>query len=183
MWITLSKMGVDVTSDRVENLLAKADELFVPFASKAIMRAMEAVKEIIQVYAPQPSRTRSKTFNTYVRGVGRYPKSAFVRDVDQPGGYRTKKVSRAQIRMTSQQMDKRWKMTVKASKTEASGTLENTASYSGHVVGFLNEDPKQVYFHKESGWVAADDAISQAMPNIQKIANDTADEFIKIFGD
>jgi len=170
------------TFDKLESLLANADEKFTPFASKAILRAEEAVQEIIQVYPSQPSRTRSKTFNTYVRGIGRYPKSAFVVDSKAPGGYRIKKkIDRSRIRYTSEQLDKRWVKSVRASGGRATGELINTASYSGYVNGFEQGNVRQASFHKDTGWVSSDTAIADATPIIQAIANEEAEKFTRLF--
>jgi hypothetical protein len=176
-------MDVSVLSSGIENMLANAAKKFAPFASKALLLALEITKEIIQVYAPQPSRTRAKTFNTYVRGLGNFPKSAFVADNDAPGGFRTKKVPRASIRMTSQQMDKRWQMNVSDEGGGViTGELINTASYSGYVVGFKVGEVRQMDFHAESGWVSASDAITQAMPGIQKVSEDAVQDFVQSLG-
>lgn len=172
---------VSASFERLENLLANADKLFVPFASKAILECLEAVKEIIQVYPPQPSRTRAKTFNTYVRGQGQYPKSAFVPDKESPGGFKTKKVKKSAIRFSSQQLDKRWKMQVTSSATGADGVLSNDATYSGYVNGFEDGGIQQVGFHKATGWVSSNEAIDAAMPEIEAIVGQSVERFLAKF--
>jgi hypothetical protein len=172
---------VSQSVERLEKLLANAVDNFTPFASKALLRCEEAVKEIIQVYPPQPSRTRSGSFNTYVRGVGSYPKSMFVSDASQPGGYKLKKKKIGKIRYTSQQLDKRWSMYVTAKSGKVEGALTNGASYSGYVNGFETGNVHQVGFHKETGWISSDDAIEQAMPEIEAISKQAVDDFVKLF--
>lgn len=172
---------VSASFERIEKLLADADKLFVPFASKAILECLEAVREIIQVYPPQPSRTRGKTFNTYVRGQGQYPKSAFILAKDAPGGFKAKKVKKSAIRFTSQQLDKRWKMRVASSATGADGVLSNDASYSGYVNGFEDGEVKQVGFHKTTGWKSSNDAIEEAMPEIEAIVGQSVEKFLAKF--
>ena len=172
-------MATSSTIDRLESMLANASEKFAPFASKAVLACEEAVKEIIQVYPPQPDRMRSGRLNTYVRSQGWYPKSAFIADTKAPGGFRTKRVPRGKIRMTSQQMDKRWVEQVEAADAGGvNGTLENTATYSGLVVGWKDGDPQQKSYHAVTGWVAADDAIDAAGPEIDAIMDETDEAWL-----
>lgn len=167
--------------DELARALEGADELFKPLATKAIALSLSAIEERISPYPPQPSRTRAKTFNTYVRGQGHYPKSAFVADSGEPGGFRTKRIPKGKIRMTSQQMDKSFKQTVAMTKTGIDGELRNDASYSGYVLGEKNQnaDPHQVVYHTQTGWVSTDDAISQATPDIENSINDAVNELLK----
>lgn len=164
--------------DELARALDTADELFLPLASQAMSMAVLAIEEEIAPYPPQPPRDRSKHFNTYVRGQGFYPKSAFVEDKSQPGGYRTKKVKTGQIRFTSQQMDKKFRGKVEISKNVVTGTLRNEASYSGYVIGSESEDPRQTDFHAETGWTSKEDAIQRAMPKIENAIQNAVDEFL-----
>jgi hypothetical protein len=168
----------DSVISRMEDVLANASELFAPFASKAVLEAEEAVQEVIQVYAPQPSRTRARTFNTYVRGQGNYPRSFFTADASEPGGFKVKRAKRGQIKLTSQQLDKRWTKNVKASGGTVEGNLHNSASYSGYVNGWEGTDPKQVSFHAASGWVSADAALAKAGPDIDSIVDAAVQSFL-----
>jgi hypothetical protein len=168
----------DSTISRMEDVLANASEIFAPFASRAVLDAEEAVQEVIQVYAPQPSRTRARTFNTYVRGKGRYPKSFFVPDASQPGGFKVKAARRGQIKLTSQQLDKRWTKEAKLAGGGVEGHLHNSASYSGYVNGWKDNAPKQVSFHAASGWVSADDALAKAGPDVDGIIEAAVQSFL-----
>lgn len=175
-------MGTQITLIGFEELaraLDRADELFVPLASAAIAEDLLAIEEVIAPYPPQPDRNRSGHFNTYVRGQGNYPRSAFVADSGEPGGYRTKRVKRGSIRLTSQQMDKRFKTEVKVTKRAITGELRNDASYSGHVIGPKEGDPHQVDFHAATGWVNADDAVASAQPKIRNSLNSVVGRFLK----
>ncbi len=164
---------------KLQELLAGAEALFLPHASKAILEAEVVVKEIWGAYPPQPPRDRAKSFNTYVRGKGNYPKSAFVADQSEPGGYKTKRVKAGTVKLTSQRMNTRFKVDVNGAK----GTLTNTADYSSYVIGNETEDPSQVSFHSETGWVSTDQAIAQAMPQIEAIAQEAAEKFVNsLFG-
>jgi len=167
--------------DELARALEGADELFKPLATRAIALSLNAIEERIAPYPPQPSRTRAKTFNTYVRGQGHYPKSAFVADTNEPGGYRVKRIPKGKIRMTSQQMSANFKSKVEMTKTGIDGELRNDASYSGYVLGSENSDsdPHQVAFHAQTGWVSTEEAISQATPDIKNSINDAINELLK----
>ena len=151
--------------DELEKALGNANELFKPLASKAMSISLQAIKAEIAPYPPQPDRMRSGSLNTYVRGQGRYPKSAFIPDSGEPGGFRTKKGSQA-VKLTSQQMNKKFRRKVKVRKAWVEGELRNDATYSGYVIGPESGDPHQVDFHAQTGWTNADDAIEQARPII-----------------
>lgn len=158
--------------------LGKAEELFLPLASRAMVQSLTAIYEEISPYPPQPDRMRSGHLNTYVRGEGRYPASAFKPDAAQPGGFKTKRVKSTQIKRTSQQMDRRWRMKVVTTARKITGILWNTASYSGYVSGPKNGDPHQVSFHTKTGWPNKDDAIAAATPLIMQSLNTAVDQFI-----
>jgi hypothetical protein len=169
-------------SGKLEKAMDNAIQMFVVFASKAMAKSLVAIEEAISPYPPQPDRMRSGHLNTYVRGQGQYPRSAFVADKQEPGGFRTKVVPRASIRFTSQQMDKRFKKEVKPSSSEIIGKLENTASYSGYVIGSKTEDPKQASFHAETGWMNKEDALEQAKPAINGYVEEAISDFMKVLG-
>lgn len=165
--------------DELARALEQAKELFMPLASKAIALSLKAIEEEIAPYPPQPDRMRSGHLNTYVRGIGFYPKSAFVADTNEPGGFSIKRVKSTQIRYTSEQMDKRFKSKVKVTDKAITGELRNTASYSGYVIGWKMGDPHQKEHHSQTGWVSADDAIEKARPKIEQSINTAIDEFLR----
>jgi hypothetical protein len=173
MTIEVSLSGFDELADALGN----AQELFIPLASKAMAISLEAIYEKISPYPPQPDRMRSGHLNTYVRGVGNYPASAFVQNKKEPGGFATKKVKVGQIRMTSQQMSKRFKESVSVNSDELEGELSNEASYWPYVIGPVQGDPHQVEFHEKTGWINSDQAVIDATPQIEK----AIDEAINIF--
>ena len=163
----------------IASALDRASDLYIPFASKAVAISLTAIYSKVSPYPPQPARNRAKSFNTYVRGQGTYPKSAFVPDVSEIGGFRTIKTRHAQIRMTSQQMDKRFKQSVHVSSDAVVGELKNTATYSGHVIGRKSGDPKQASFHALTGWANTEDSLEAAMPAIDAAFNDSVDSFLE----
>jgi hypothetical protein len=166
----------------LQEALNSAQALFKPFASKGIARSLTAISREIEPYPPQPDRMRSGRLNTYVRGQGRYPKSAFVPDVREPGGFAIKKGVRA-IKLTSQQMDKKYRHKVEVTDESAVGLLTNEATYSGWVVGPKEGDPHQVSFHAETGWVNADDAVEKAKPEILKYVSEAVEDFIEMLAE
>ena len=88
-----------------------------------------------------------------------------------------------QIRLTSQQMDKRFKISPpKGRGGNVTGVLTNTANYSGYVLGPKEGDPHQTEFHQKTGWVNADDAVAQAWPTIDSEIDAELDKFISEFG-
>lgn len=169
-------------SGKLEKALDNATTMFVAFASKAMAKSLVAIEEAISPYPPQPDRMRSGHLNTYVRGQGQYPRSAFVAKKSEPGGFTTKRVPRASIRFTSQQMDKRFRKEVTPSSQEIIGKLENTASYSGYVIGSKSEDPRQTSFHAETGWKNKEDALEVAKPQINMYVEEAIGEFMKALG-
>lgn len=165
--------------DELIKALEGAEEAFMPIASQTMAIALTAVYEQIAPYPPQPDRKRSGHLNRYVRGQGLYPRSAFVADSSEPGGYRTKKVKKTAIKLTSEQMDKSWRLLVTNDGSEIVGRLFNMASYSGWVSGPKEGDPHQVPWHTETGWPNADDSVEAAMPMIEEAMNTAIDQFIE----
>jgi len=168
-------------SAALEKALTNAIQQFKILASEAMVKSLEAVEEIVSPYPPQPDRMRSGHLNTYVRGQGSYPKSAFVPDATEPGGFAMKKrVPRSSIRMTSQQMDKRYKKTVVQMDETVEGSLYNTATYSGYVIGSKTEKPRQQPFHALTGWPNKDDSFEQALPQIHKYVERAIDKLLRL---
>jgi hypothetical protein len=160
------------------DVLAGVNSLFIAPASKAIGIGVEAVKEFAGVYPPQPSRTRAKSFNTYVRGVGQYPRSAFM-EAPVAGGYKVKKKFTGNIRYTSQHLGEKFETKVVPSADKVEGMVRNNASYSGHVLGWHSDDPKQAPYHAESGWHSADEDIEKVRPVLEKAMNEAIDEVLR----
>lgn len=175
-------MPVEVGSGKkLPKLLDGIDRLFIPYATKAIAISLNYLKGLISPYPPQPPRNRGGRINTYVRGVGFYPRSAFVSDSSEPGGYRVKRAKKSTIRYTSEQMDKRYAQVVKSTETGAEGTLKNTASYSGWVIGSKdnNEIPHQLPYHTITGWPNKDDTLNAAMPFIDAQRDKAIDQMMQ----
>lgn len=181
---TATDFKVTFTDDfsKLEEALDSVQMLFRAYASEGIAKSVAAISRVIEPYPPQPNRMRSGRLNTYVRGQGRYPKSAFIPDAREPGGFAIKKGARA-IKLTSQQMDKKYRQKVTPTEEGIVGQLSNEATYSGWVVGPKEGDPHQVSFHAETGWVNADDAVEQAKPEILKYVSESVEKFIESLAD
>lgn len=150
---------------RLEGVVAES----TPLLTEAMGRNLLHLQSILAQIPAQPPRDRAKTFNTYVRNVGRLPKSSFF---TSKGVLRkTITTKNAKIARTSEQSSKRWHTSVEAIDGNVIGTLENTASYSGWVWGTkdTSKDPHQVSQHAETGWANADDAVAEAMTQIDEI--------------
>lgn len=164
-------MAVEVGGgqSQLPDLLNGVDRLFVPLASKAVAASLSHIEELQAPYPPQPPRDRGSSFNTYVRGVGFYPRSAFKADPESPGGYKTKRKTKklaGEIRYTSEQMDKRYVQRVRALANAVEGVLRNEASYSGYVIG-----DEQTAYHKADGWPYKEDVLTAAQPFIDAQAD------------
>lgn len=147
-----------------ERQLDGVSEQSTPLIVEALGRGLQSLQSAISVVPPQPARDRAPSghFNTYVRGVGRLPKSAFF----TKKGVARKSIKTKGATRTSEKSSQRWRMSVETEGNVVRGTLENTASYSGWVWGPKEGDPHQVPWHAETGWVSADDALEQTMGHI-----------------
>lgn len=165
--------------DKFTGATRKMIAVAVAPAVRAIGLSLAEIQRRLAPYPPQPSRTRAKTFNTYVRGIGRFPRSAFT---ERPGGgfKISRRKARGRIRYTSQQMNRRFEIEVKAVGQGVEGELRDNATYSGWVLGTTDQsaDPHQVLYHAETGWTSKDDAIEQAMPTINQLLSDLGDQIV-----
>jgi hypothetical protein len=173
-------MEIEVTGfEELSKRLGNAEQLLQPLAIQVVAGAVTEIKKQFLPYPPQPSRTRAKSFNTYVRGVGQYPRSSFVAAQSAPGGFKVKPTRKASVRYTSEQMDDKFTTSVQPGNGEIIGNVHNSASYSGWVIG---EKDDQRPYHAETGWVDEEKALMLAMPIIlADYVDRAADAFIKYF--
>jgi hypothetical protein len=132
----------------LERVANSTPEMFT-FAMEQSLLDLESV---LKPYPPQPDRNRAQTFNNYVRGIGRLPKSAFVTAT----GKARKKIRTKGAVKTSQRLGTRWSHKVEIKSNAVIGVEENTASYAIHVQGKF-----QPAFHHETGWVTGDEGYHQ----------------------
>lgn len=181
--------------DELQRGLQRASRLALPLAERAIGVALTALESVMAPYPPQPDRDRANQdgekpspYNTYVRGIGHFPRSAF-RQVE--GVWQRKKTGAykpgpkgGKVRRTSQQLDKRWRIRVVREGHAVVGTLENTASYSGYVIGHKagvesnDGTPAQAPFHAETGWPNVDDSLAHVQPIIDQAFETVIDTFV-----
>ncbi len=69
--------------ERFKDAVLKIQRSSAPLAVRTIGLSLAEIQRRLAPYPPQPSRTRAKIFNTYVRGIGRFPRAAFT---ERPGG-------------------------------------------------------------------------------------------------
>jgi hypothetical protein len=130
--------------------------------------AIDIIRNEESRFPPQPSRTRAKTFNTWVREVGRLPLSAFI----QQSGERRKRIKTNVVLVPSEKMLAQWKampMTIALTGAGLLGTGTNAASYSGFVQGDAQPD-----FHKQTGWLTTSQAFEKHAAKIIKRFTDHA---------
>ena len=151
-------------------------------AAPVVYRALARIQEVLSVIPPQPARDRAKTFNTYVRNIGSFPKSAFVQTNEGWKRKRTGAYDKGKIRYTSQQSSKRWGIYVDETGNTIIGTLRNDATYSGWIWGPKDQslDPHQVEWHTETGWVSQDDAIRETKPDVDQMLQQAVDEILAV---
>jgi hypothetical protein len=179
--------------DQLAAALAQATEIATPLAARAVGESLQAIQLVMAPYPNQPDRDRARKagdpspYNTYVRGTGQFPRSAFrkVKGVWQrklKGAYKPGPKG-GTVRRTSQNMDKQWRITVTTGGDGVTGELRNGATYSGYVMGWQSGDPQQVAYHAATGWVNADDGIAQAQPQIDAAFDAAIDQiFTQIQG-
>lgn len=157
----------------LEELLQALEE--TPERAKPILKekmgvSLKLIEDEVKDYPPEPSRTRAKTFNTYERGFGHYPKSAFV------GGVPNAKAKRAarkagKARQTSERLGTKWTSEVEITNEAVVGVMGNTASYADEVQG-----ERQPAFHALTGWITIDQGMEQAEAGIYAQFEEGANE-------
>jgi len=178
--------------------LQQVNAIAIPLGTTVVALALTAIKQQLAPYPGQPDRDRANPggkhpspYNTYVRGVGRFPRSAFkkIKKGQKAGQWRhlsQGKVEKAggKVSMTSEQLDQSWKTNVHTGPDAVFGELRNTASYSGYVLGHKggapggDDIPPQVGFHAQTGWANIDDALVAAQPTIDAAFNQAIDQIM-----
>ena len=123
----------------------------------------------VKPYPPQPSRTRAKTFNAWLRGVGQLPKSAFV---PVKTTYKVKRQGRKVYR-SSENMKRRWGQAIRKERGGWIGYTQNYASYADYVQG-----QKQPPWHAQTGWVTMKQAKEKTEPRILQMFRDMAAQLV-----
>ncbi len=150
--------------------LEETPERAKPILKKKMGASLELIEGEVKPYPPQPSRTRAKTFNTYVRGRGQYPKSAFGGKTFNPKKARGL-VKAGKVRLTSERLGTKWTSDVEISDEVVVGVIGNTASYADEVQG-----ERQPAFHAATGWITLDQGMEQAEQGIYAQFKEGAEE-------
>lgn len=171
--------------DELLKALQETPEIAKPIFKRAITASLELIKGVVKPYPPQPSRTRSKTFNTYVRGTGHYPKSAFAEGQLARKGAKTAR-KEGKVKLVSQRLGTKWTQAVEFTDEAVEGMIGNTASYADHVQGpRKGQEPPgyqgetQTDFHAETGWVSLYGAVDDVQEEIYATFDDGAEELAK----
>jgi hypothetical protein len=133
--------------EQVAAAFAAAPGLARALFDRAARQGLQSLEGVLKPYPPQPPRDRAKTFNTYVRGIGRFPKSAFVGAQRKGRGAYKPGPRGGQVRRTSEQLGKRWQSRVYPQAVGITAMLSNPVSYAQYVQG-----EKQPYYHLQTGW-------------------------------
>lgn len=155
--------------------IEKFDHIFAVPSVRAIAQTrfqetIDRVMDIVTVYPPQPDRMRSGRFNTYVRGIGRFPRDAFTDDGTLIGI--SPFVDR--IQFMSEQLGQQWQTDIEVHPDRADCWIYNTASYADYVVG-----SRQVWFHELTGWPSLGGALDDV--DIWAVYEDILDEITWMF--
>ena len=139
-------------------------------AYQNILPLLQAWQKTMRQYPPQPSRTRAKTFNRYVRGVGLYPISFF--KVGRLNAGKAIREGKGQVERTSEKLGSRWQIdSPRPAGPNYAAALFNDASYAHEVQG-----DQQKPYHKKTGWKTVKELMSESGPAIDKACEGLADD-------
>ncbi len=145
-----------VTTKGFDTLEAQLSKLDDPALFRAAMtESLILLRNEASRFPPQPSRTRSRTFNTWVREVGRLPRSAF--GISSKTGKVTIRNRRGGVLFPSEKLLAKWKEAqpqISASGTTVTGKISNAVSYAPYVQG-----DQQASFHAQTGWRTTQDIL------------------------
>ena len=163
---TMELSGLDELMSAFEN----APDVAIPIASKAMEQGLLLIEGAVKEYPPQPDRARTKSFNTYIRGKGRYPKSYFSGGSFDPRG------GQGRAKLVSERLGTKWTHTVNIDDSAVTGIVGNTASYADVIQG---KEEDQNYWHGVTGWPRLDDTIDQMEEQIMDVFGAAVDELLK----
>lgn len=139
---SLQKKGFD-------ELIVRLNKAGDPRVLEGAMReSLKVVQQDASRFPPQPSRTRSKHFNTWVRERGQLPRSAF--GISAKTGKTTIRHAGRAVYRVSEKLIQKWKTAqpqIRVGVGYIVGRITNAASYGVWVQG-----EKQTKWHKSTGW-------------------------------
>lgn len=173
---------------QLAHTMHEAAQVARPLGERAVAAGLTAILRRMEPYPPQPDRDRSRPpdgpspYNTYVRGIGHFPRSSFAQvdgkwERKKKGAYKLGPKG-GKVWRTSEQLRKKWRLTVDLQGDTVHGTLENEASYSGEVEGHKagadagDGIAMQAPYHALTGWPNVDDAIEQARPEFDQAVDE-----------
>lgn len=160
--------------DELIQALQRTPEIAKPFMVRAMQQSVALIVGILRPYPPQPPRDRAGSLNTYVRGIGFFPRASF------EGGERKKRGAYeagsrgGKVRRVSERLGEKWTWKVEEADGGLVGIVGNLASYSEIVQG-----RKQPTFHRRTGWTTVDEAVIQAEPQIVQRFEQARDETVE----
>lgn len=166
--------------DELYRALEEMPDKAVPLVEKAMIRGLLSVQGRVEPYPPQPDRNRAGTFNTYVRGIGHFPKSSFVGGRRKKRGAYTPGPHGGKVRRVSERLGSRWaiKVVTDVGNVSVTGTLGNNASYANVVQG-----DRQAAHHALTGWVTLDDAVDQSVEDVEAAFDEAIDQVVDWFNE
>jgi hypothetical protein len=132
---------------------------------EAVIESIEFLRQRAEKFPAQPSRTRAKTFNTWISERGRYTIATFKGKTGKQ--YKNPKTAAGRLLKPSEKMLKRWQdaeIHIKQSKNSIEGMIKNEASYAVYVQG-----NKQPAFHKRTGWKTTTEIMSANADKVNRI--------------
>jgi hypothetical protein len=160
--------------DELIRALQRMPEIARPIARQAMAQSLALVVGILRPYPPQPARDRAGTPNTYVRGIGFFPRASFeAGERKKRGAYEAGKRG-GKVRRVSERLGEKWTWEVEEDTGALVGIVGNLASYSEIVQG-----RKQPAFHRRTGWTTVDEAVIQAEPQIVQRFEKARDEVVE----
>lgn len=168
--------GLDVEGlEGLIKALQDAPELARRIAKRAMSDSLNVLRGLVRPYPPQPPRNRAASFNTYVRGVGHFPRSSFTAGERKKRGAYRPGPKGGRVHRTSERLGEKWTQEVRVEGDAVEGVLGNTASY----VFAVQSRDRQPPYHAMTGWVTIEDALDQAEPDIVRIWGGAVDELVE----
>jgi len=150
---------------------------FLAAAAPVVTEIMTIVLKYWGQYPPQPDRWRSGRYNNWVRGIGRVS----MRTIEGAGGDVKKMVLKG-VPRTSEDLGSKFAIVVHTATDSVEGSISNSASYAGYVIGPEEGDPHQAPWHAVTGWRRQDDAQEFAQEIVRIKKEELVNSLVSSFG-
>jgi hypothetical protein len=164
-------------ADRIEANLNGFRTAFLAAAAPVVTDIMTIVLKYWGQYPPQPDRWRSGRYNNWVRGIGRVP----MRTIEAAKGDVKKMVLKG-VPRTSEDLGSKFQIVIHTATDSVEGSISNSASYGGYVIGPKEGDPHQSPWHAVTGWRRQDDAQEFAQEIVRIKKQEFVDSLVNSFG-